>query len=365
MSHLAKRQKLDNDTHKPTGDQTTNDASESLPSPPPANGSHSPIKCSNELAVNAAVAGWTADLYTPGKYPFKINPPPVGRAVRVYCDGIYDVFHVGHAKSLEQAKKSFPNVYLLVGVCDDATTHARKGKTVLTEDERVESVRHCRWVDEVIPNAPWIIGEEFLEKHQIDFVAHDDIPYASGDQDDIYRFVKAQGKFLPTKRTEGISTSDLITRIVKDYDQYVRRNLERGFTPKELNIGFLKEQELNVKKSLSDIQQNWHGVKEDLSGLRSDVKQTFAVWEERSQEFVRGFAGLFGADSVLDKLLGRLSPRRPIQDGNVSSGGNSSEDSQPTSPIYDQDSMEQRSWRSRKSPVKHVISLWRRDSSPS
>ena len=54
-----------------------------------------------------------------------------------------------------------------------------------------------------------------------------------------------------------------------------------------------------MKKSLSDIQKNWHGVKEDLSGLRSDVKQTLAVWEERSQEFVRGFAGLFGPDSVL------------------------------------------------------------------
>ena len=36
--------------------------------------------------------------------------------------------------------------------------------------------KFCRWVDEVIPDAPWVITQEFLDKHRIDYVAHDSLP---------------------------------------------------------------------------------------------------------------------------------------------------------------------------------------------
>lgn len=165
---------------------------------------------------------------------YRTNPPPTGRPVRVYADGVFDLFHVGyvvhlfpvmrvmvgdadhyrHMRQLEQAKKSFEDVYLIVGVTGDEETQKRKGLTVLSGAERAEAVRHCKWVDEVIPNCPWVVNQELLEEHKIDYVAHDDLPYSADEGDDIYAPIKAQGKFLVTQRTDGVSTTGIITRFV-------------------------------------------------------------------------------------------------------------------------------------------------------
>jgi choline-phosphate cytidylyltransferase len=125
----------------------------------------------------------------------------------------------------------------------------------MNEDERYESVRHCKWVDEVIPDAPWVITAEFLDKHDIDYAAHDALPYedATGQNDDVYGPVKKLGRFKETQRTEGVSTSDLILRIIKDYNDYVLRNLSRGYSREDLGLSLLKERRIRAGASIKNL----------------------------------------------------------------------------------------------------------------
>ena len=241
--------------------------------------------------------------------------PPKDRPVRIYSDGIYDMFHYGHARALEQVKRLFPNVYLLVGVCNDELTISMKGRTVMNETERYESLRHCKWVDEVVEDAPWAIDDAFLRKHKIDFVAHDDIPYQSAGTDDVYKFVKQRGKFIATQRTACISTSDLITRIVRDYDAYVRRNLARGATPRELNLSFLKQGEIKVKQLTGRLQQRLReeelNIKNNWERTREELVDMLTQWESKSQELIRDFSDLFD----VRKILKSISPPRRRDQG--------------------------------------------------
>lgn len=104
-----------------------------------------------------------------------------------------------------------------MGVVSSYSCAKHKNRPILTSDERYECVRNCRWVDEVLEDAPWIIDQDLIDRMEIDFVAHDDLPYAGQGMEDVYSFVKKQGRFLPTRRTEGVSTSELLGRIVDTY----------------------------------------------------------------------------------------------------------------------------------------------------
>ena len=133
---------------------------------------------------------------------------------------------------------SFLSSVVVVGVNGDETTLKNKGPVVLKESVRYESVRNCKWCDEVVENAPWIITKDFMDEHKIDYVIHDPAPYPSKDGKiaDVYGPIKDADRFVASKRTDGISTTDIIVSIIKDYDLYVLRNYRRGVSFADMNV---------------------------------------------------------------------------------------------------------------------------------
>ena len=139
------------------------------------------------------------------------------RPVRVYMDGCFDLAHFGHANALRQAKAC--GDVLVVGLVPDREILRCKGPPVLEEAERRAVIESLRWVDELIEDVPYDINPEFMrelyDKHNIDYIVHGDDPCLLPDGTDAYDAPKRAGRFKMIKRTEGISTTNIVERCLR------------------------------------------------------------------------------------------------------------------------------------------------------
>lgn len=137
---------------------------------------------------------------------------PQDKNIRVWCDGCYDMVHFGHANQMRQAK--LMGSHLSVGVHSDEEITKHKGPPVFTENERYKMVRGIKWVDEVVKNAPYITTLETLDEYNCDFCVHGDDITCTADGQDTYHIVKSAGRYKECKRTEGVSTTNLVGRML-------------------------------------------------------------------------------------------------------------------------------------------------------
>lgn len=143
-----------------------------------------------------------------------LNLPLLNPVVNVYCDGVFDMLHIGHMKQFESALKAAGGggARLLVGVHGDDDCIAYKRKPVMNEQERYDTVRACKFVSEVVERAPLKTDVAFLAKHKIHIVACGE-EYFYDPNDEYYTVPRALGILRPTPRTRGVSTSDIIARV--------------------------------------------------------------------------------------------------------------------------------------------------------
>ncbi|XP_022220195.2 ethanolamine-phosphate cytidylyltransferase isoform X4 [Drosophila obscura] len=138
--------------------------------------------------------------------------PTKGKDVRVWCDGCYDMVHFGHANSLRQAKALGDKVIVGIHTDDEITKH--KGPPVFTEEERVKMVRGIKWVDEVVLGAPYVTTLEVLDQNNCDFCVHGDDITMTAEGVDTYHLVKSANRYKEVRRTAGVSTTDLVGRML-------------------------------------------------------------------------------------------------------------------------------------------------------
>lgn len=138
-----------------------------------------------------------------------------GGEIRIFMDGAFDMMHYGHMNAFRLARSL--GTHLVVGVNSDKSITECKGAPLMNDDERLTMVKGCKFVDDVVPDCPYVMSEEYLEhvikKYKIDYVIHGDDPCIVNGKD-VYESAKKAGKFQSIPRTEGVSTTDIVGRML-------------------------------------------------------------------------------------------------------------------------------------------------------
>jgi len=144
------------------------------------------------------------------------------KPVRIFMDGAFDMLHFGHMNAFRLARSL--GTHLIVGVNSDVSITECKGAPLMNDEERLTMVSSCKFVDEVVPNCPYVMSTEYLEslmkRHNIDYVAHGSDPCYDLNGQEVYASARKLGIFRTIPRTEGVSTTELVGRMLLSTKQH-------------------------------------------------------------------------------------------------------------------------------------------------
>ncbi|TDQ77987.1 adenylyltransferase/cytidyltransferase family protein [Sphingobacterium yanglingense] len=134
----------------------------------------------------------------------------------IYVIGVFDLFHRGHLELLKRAKDLGDR--LIVAVNGDDMVSSYKRTPYLSENDRMEIVKGCRYVDEAFIIRKYD-NKEFIEKYSVTKIVHGDDWEESSYMEQIRvspEYLKEQNcELILLPYTRGISTSELI-KIIKE-----------------------------------------------------------------------------------------------------------------------------------------------------
>lgn len=125
---------------------------------------------------------------------------------------------------------------LVVGVHSDEEIRLNKGPPVLTQIERYQIIESCKWADEVVPNAPYATQLDWMDKFSCDFCVHGDDVTTTSDGTDCYQLVKDAGRYKECKRTGGVSTTELVGRMLEIANRNALRRSENNLLDVSMDI---------------------------------------------------------------------------------------------------------------------------------
>ncbi|KAK5138253.1 hypothetical protein LTR08_003314 [Meristemomyces frigidus] len=149
----------------------------------------------------------------PGEWPIAPQHDVSPREDHLWVDGCFDFFHHGHAGLLLQSRRLC--AHLTIGIHSDAAITANKGPPVMNLAERAAAVTASRFASLCVPDAPYVTSLAWVGHYGCWFVGHGDDVSSDAQGEDCYRFVKRAGRMRIVKRTEGISTTDLVGRMLE------------------------------------------------------------------------------------------------------------------------------------------------------